>query len=299
MDMKCYHMSSFDGFPLYVREWSEVSSPQGLILIVHDVAEHSGRYQELCSTLSLDGYLVVAFDLRAFGASSRPEALGEGYKDIYQLSSKDVVYLYRHFTKKYGMPAYLMGTGYGGYLIMAALETKAITPKGVLLTGVGKLPSWRLRIIKLLSQCGMAKHRPKMVHNALLKAISPKSGGSILTRDQDKADGYKQDPLCGVLPTLGFDRSLLDGLLKTLSKRHMHKLAKVPYALFAGTSDRTLGKDGKHSLDLLVALRRLGLSVRFFGYEDARHSLVQETMRNRYIGHITEWLHTTDNPLPF
>ena len=282
-----------------MREWSEAASPQGLILLVHDLAEHSGRYQELCSALSLDGYLVVAFDLRAFGASARPEALGEGYKDIYTLSHKDVIYMYRHFTKKYDMPAYVMGTGYGGYLVMAALESNAITPKGVLLSGVGKLDLSKLRWLKALSSGGMAKHRPKMIHAAVIKSISPRSGGSFLTRDQDKADGYKKDPLCGVLPTLGFDRSLIDGLIKTLSSHSMRKLPQVPYALFAGTSDKTLGKDAQKSLDLLVAMRRLDLKVRYFGYEDARHSLVQETMRVRYIEHITEWLHATDSPLPF
>ncbi len=297
--MKCYHMSSFDGFPLYVREWSEASEPRGLILVLHDVAEHSGRYQEFCSALTLDGYLVVAFDLRAFGASSRPEALGEGESDVFDLSVKDVVYMYRHFTKKYDCPAYLMGTGYGGYLAMAALETKRIVPKGVLLCGVGKLPSGRLKWLRFLSRGGLAKHRPKLIHHIVVKAISPKSGGSVLTRDTDHADRYKQDPLCGVLPTLGFDRAMLNGILKLQHNRNMRALPDVPYALFAGTDDRTLGKDGKLSLKLLVELRRLKKKVRYFGYEDARHNLAHETVRARYLEHVTTFLHTTDEPLPF
>lgn len=64
-----------DGTSLLVRHWPvQPGEPWASMLMVHGLAEHTGRYERVGGQLSAAGIGAYAFDLRGFGASGGPRA---------------------------------------------------------------------------------------------------------------------------------------------------------------------------------------------------------------------------------
>ena len=58
-----------DGTELFVRNWRPGGEPWAFVLLVHGLAEHSGRYEHVGARLAAAGLDVTAYDQRGFGAS--------------------------------------------------------------------------------------------------------------------------------------------------------------------------------------------------------------------------------------
>jgi len=58
-----------DDLPLHVRQWTLTQGARGLVLIVHGLGEHIGRYAWLATQLNLAGWDVAGYDHRGHGAS--------------------------------------------------------------------------------------------------------------------------------------------------------------------------------------------------------------------------------------
>src|SRR4051794_12318803 len=73
------------GLSLYYRGW-EADDPRAAILIVHGLAEHSGRYQEFGRAMAGYGLSTYALDLRGHGMSDGRR----GHVDRFDLLLQDV-----------------------------------------------------------------------------------------------------------------------------------------------------------------------------------------------------------------
>ena len=65
-----YMFESFDGTELYGKTDS-VADPRGVVVIVHGLCEHQGRYDYLTMRLNARGYSVYRFDHRGHGRSKK------------------------------------------------------------------------------------------------------------------------------------------------------------------------------------------------------------------------------------
>src|SRR5947207_848085 len=66
------HVAARDGTDILVRHWpasGERPGPWATLLIVHGLAEHSGRYDHVGRFLAAAGIDANALDLRGFGGS--------------------------------------------------------------------------------------------------------------------------------------------------------------------------------------------------------------------------------------
>ena len=73
--------TSADGTRLLVRRWSAANDPWAQMLLVHGLAEHSGRYERTGGLLAKAGIDVTAFDLRGHGGSGGPRGDVEDWTD--------------------------------------------------------------------------------------------------------------------------------------------------------------------------------------------------------------------------
>ena len=61
--------SKYDSLPLSVLFIAPEENPKGILQIVHGMAEHKNRYEDLMSFLAKNGYACVCHDHRGHGES--------------------------------------------------------------------------------------------------------------------------------------------------------------------------------------------------------------------------------------
>ncbi|MEA2520301.1 MAG: hypothetical protein QOF49_2381, partial [Chloroflexota bacterium] len=64
------HLAARDGTDLLTRAWAAVGEPWATVVLVHGIAEHSGRYEHVGAQLAAAGLDVRAYDQRGFGGSA-------------------------------------------------------------------------------------------------------------------------------------------------------------------------------------------------------------------------------------
>ncbi len=75
--MTQFHEDSFqtlDGLKIYTAAWLPEAAPKAIVLLVHGIGEHSGRYQHVAAFLNEGGYAVYALDHRGHGRSEGERA---------------------------------------------------------------------------------------------------------------------------------------------------------------------------------------------------------------------------------
>lgn len=130
-----------DGTELLVRTWlpaPDTGEPRGTVILVHGMAEHSGRYPHVAKVLTDLGLRVRAFDLRGHGKSGGPRMALDA-QDNYLTDLAEIVDA--AVAEWHEMP-FVLGHSMGG-LIVARFTTARIRPvRGVLLSS----PALRVRL---------------------------------------------------------------------------------------------------------------------------------------------------------
>ena len=104
--------SSKPGVELFTAV-DEVENAKGVVLIVHGLAEHLGRYDLVTQELNGAGYTVYRFDNQGHGRSG-----GErGYLDDFNLFLDDTDILVEKIrAEQYGLPIFMLGHSMGGFI---------------------------------------------------------------------------------------------------------------------------------------------------------------------------------------
>ena len=105
-----------DGTALYLQGYREAGSAEAVVLVVHGLRDHGGRYAGLARSLAKRGWPTYALDLRGHGRSAGPRAWTsrfERYVDDVALAVEAVR------EAEPGAPLFLLGHSMGG--VIAAL----------------------------------------------------------------------------------------------------------------------------------------------------------------------------------
>jgi len=249
---------------LAVREYIP-HNLKSILIVLHGMTEHMGRYEELATGLCDVGIGVVGFDLPGHGCSTSfggAASFGENNWDCLV----DYISKFVHLVKeKYNCPLYIMGFSLGSFLLREYLCDNPTNLNGAIIVGTGVQPNIILRAM----ECIVSKEAEKVGFNNGSSFIDNLSFGQYnkevtnastpydwLCSDANAIADYAIDDLCKKQISAGLFLQLLQSMRKTNNpKQYRTWNHKLPILILSGTDDPVGGKGrGPQSVcDQLVA----------------------------------------------
>jgi alpha-beta hydrolase superfamily lysophospholipase len=277
-------LPAHDGLALFTRRWWPDEEPRAVVLLVHGIAEHSGRYAYAAAHLLLHRIAVLAYDHRGHGQSeglrTHVDAFGEYLEDLDRA-------LAWARTEAAGRPLFLMGHSLGGLIVARyVVDRRPEGLAGVVLSSPGlavpaDLAPFLQRIAGLLSRLAP---RLRTVRLDL----------ADLSRTPTVAPAYRDDPFTdkgGVRARLGHE------ILEATRHVRAHPEAfTLPLLLFHGTADRITDPEGSRWLHDHAPSGDKTLHL----YDGLFHETMNEPERDRVLTDLTDWLlaHSASSPSP-
>jgi len=301
MPAEAFWLEASDDCRLYVHAWRPEAPPRAVVLLVHGMADHGGRYQRLGQALTAAGLALYAPDLRGHGHTAEGGVLGH-YADAngWNRVLDDLAVLARHARQAHpGAPLFLLGHSMGSYLVQGYLLHHSASVQGAILSGSNYQPALFYRAARLVARLERLRQGPRG-RSALIEWLSfgsfnnafkpTRTAFDWLSRDPAEVDRYIADPLCGFRCTNQLWLDLLAGLAQISQPGSLAQIDRgLPLLIIGGTCDPV--SQGKRLTDLARALGRTGnRQVELVLYPDARHEVLNELNREQVTADLLAWL---------
>jgi len=253
-----------------VREWAPAGDPRAVIVLVHGLAEHCGRYERTGSLLAEAGFHVRGFDLVGAGASGGRRWHVDDWSQYH-----DQIVPHIEWARSQGKPVALMGHSIGGAIALGYLISDHPQPDLAVLSAPALAggDGWQKSVVPVLG--GVF---PRL-------AIPNPVKGEHLSRDPAVAEAYFADPLVVSKATLGFGREAL-AELERLNER-LGEL-NIPTLVIHGGEDQLVPAWSSEPLgDLDCVDRKV--------YPGLRHETLNEPEGPEVVADIVTWI---DHHLP-
>ncbi|MCB9228250.1 MAG: alpha/beta hydrolase [Deltaproteobacteria bacterium] len=293
-----------DQQPLAVWHWpvSPGVSPQGVVQIVHGMAEHAKRYQATAEALCAVGYAVVAHDQRGHGQTAAGQLQGH-YADHggWELIIKDLCAVRDRITSIYpSCPVFMLGHSMGSFIAQDYMELRGHDLAGVILSGSSYLHpklAGLLRIFPWIESLRQGRRQKSpLVHYLSFASFNRhfrpnRSEFDWLSRDPDEVDLYIQDPMCGFRCSNQLWMDLMGALRHIFDPRRQKQIPPdLPVYIIGGTED-PVSSYSADLLKLVSSLKRAGMQQihsRFF--PGCRHELFHEINREEIMEDLIRWI---------
>jgi len=254
-----------DGTDQLRRRWA-VEDPKAVILLVHGIGEHSGRYQHVGQFFAERGFDVAAFDNRGFGRSGGLR----GHIDSFRVFLDDIEERLAE-RRSIGAPVILLGHSLGGLMVTDYLVSSRPQPDLAVLSSpalAAEVPRWQR-----LAAPVFGRVRPKMFFPSEID-------GDGLSRDVEVQRAYSEDPLLVAGATAGLGHETFVAMQRAISK--LDRL-RVPTYVLHGDADPVVPPTASEPLaELDGVTRRL--------WPGLLHECLNEPEQNEVMAEIEAWL---------
>ena len=308
------HILSSDNIHYLHHEFFEPSDEKtevkATLLIVHGMAEHSGRYAEFAQFLADHGVAVVTYDHLGHGKTIKTERdLGFfGEEHPVQSLLKDVIIMADTLKNRHpDVPHFVMGHSMGSFIIRNVLKHHAGTFSGAILMGTADanpLTKVLLPVNKILAKVASRKQNPvfaKVMNKVLNSKLEDRISSSEfawLTEDPASIEIYEADPLTGFDFTNNGFMTLFSLMETGLNKNWATTIAKNFPMLFISGEDDPIGDMGHGIRKIVTRLNNKNFSnVDIQLYPNMRHEPLHEKDHKIVYQDILEWIesNTSDN----
>ena len=182
---------SFDETPIFYSRHGAQNTKKAVLIILHGMGEHGGRYRILSDALAGLGIETYLPDLRGYGKSGGPRGHVKSFSDFH----RDLEALHRLAGKQNpGAPIFILGHSFGGLVAASYAALGGVNPapplgvSGLILSSplfglFHKIPGWRHGVAVVASKLA-PRHTEKT-------QVNP----ALLTHDKLLLERYGSDPL--------------------------------------------------------------------------------------------------------
>ena len=280
---------------------ADVSTPIGSVLLLHDMAEHHGRFDDFCRILNGKGYDTYTYDHRGHGSEIRYEDLGYiADDDGYELLISDALHVLKYIKKvNRGRKLILFGQGMGSLVARCIIQAFDSLDACILCSSPNP-PQKKINSLLTTTKFIRLSKKPRYKSKYLSKKftefknfsrISNRTSFDWVSRDNQLVGSYISDPLCGFLGTVSFYNDMLNLTDEAIAKTNLKQIKNdLPILLISGGDDPVCNY-GEDTSELFDTYQRYHLSeVDCTIYAECRHDLLHETNNAAIIKDILEWL---------
>lgn len=248
-----------------VRKWAPETAPRAEVVLIHGIAEHSGRYEHVGSQLSGAGMAVTAPDLIGFGATGGRR----GHVDDWA-HYLDQVQAHIQAGRREPQPVILLGHSMGGLIALEYALSDRPSPDLLVLSAPGLFwgAAWQRKGAPII-----ARLTPKL-------PMSNHVNGEDLSRDPAVAEAYFADPLVITKSTAKLGAELFAAMDRT---RAAMSSLEIPTFLVHGGVDRIVPATSTVDLGRQASVERKL-------YPTLRHELFNEPEGPRVIDDVVSWI---------
>ncbi len=265
--------TGLNNFNLYRQAWLPDTAPKAILLIVHGIAEHCGRYTNLVNYFVPKGYAVYSFDLRGHGKSDGKRSYVERFS--YYLDDLQTFFnLVR--TENPNTKIFMVGHSMGSTIAVDYALAHQNETNGLIISGT-------------TLKAGSSINQATILMAKVLSVILPKMGVSALdasgiSRDKAVVEAYVKDPLnyTGKLSArVGAE------LLKTMAmlQKRLSEIT-LPILIMQGSQDRISDPASSKMLYDGVSSKDKTMKI----YEGYYHEIFNDPERQQVFTDMEAWL---------
>ncbi len=260
-----------DGLNIVARYWA-AESPRALVLLIHGIGDHSGRFDHVAKLLNRFRFSVIAPDLRGNGRSAGQR----GFVRIFDVLLDDIhaaVAIARQ--RADDLPLFIYGQSMGGLLGIYYAIKRQPNIRGLVATspalGIAMpAPTWKVVLGKSLGVIV-----PRMSLDTGLDVFN-------LTDDRKAVEKLVSDPLRHhrITPRMYF--GMINAGQQCFENANRLNCAAL---LMHGGQDRITDHKATEGFSELAG-PHIGLKI----WPDGKHELHNMTNKDEILGHLVQWL---------
>ena len=269
---------SFEGVRnvnIYYQGWLPEGKVSAVLLIVHGLGEHSGRYMNVVNHFVPLGYAVYGLDHIGHGKSAGTREFVETFDDF----TDTLTVFYKMVAEwQVDVPIFILGHSLGGLIISYYLLDHQNKFKGAIISG----PAVKI---------GDSVSQATIMMGKVLSKIAPKMGlisldVNAISRDPDVVAAYVNDPLVfhGKTPAR-LAAELLSAILRVTAEAGVITL---PISIVHGSEDSLADPTGSQMLYDKVSSEDKTLKI----YNGLYHEVFNEPERELVLKDIEDWLNS-------
>lgn len=264
------------GRAVFAQAWMPERNPSDVILIVHGLGEHSGRYAAWAERFLEKNLAVYALDLHGHGHTTGRR----GHTDAFGYIYDDIKYLLNTIHRDYPeSKIHLYGHSMGGALSLGFAASRAhnadaphlvsIVTTGTAIRPGFEPPAWKLKLAAWLD-----KFVPWLT---LGNELDP----SWLSSDKNIVAAYNSDPLVHDCISVRWYNEWMRAI--EAIKLQPEKI-KMPVYLLHGGADRATSPDAAEEMARVV-------HAKFQNWPGAFHELHHEPCQDLVFEAVMDWIH--------
>ena len=266
------YWKSFDDINLYAQTWYAFEKQRGVIHLIHDFNEYSGRFAHWARLLSKQGFTVRSFDLRGHGRSEGRRGYSSGYYKLLKDMELFIELGKKDFSE---IPNFLYGQGFGGnlainYAIQQNLNLSGLIVTSPWLESVKKNSRAQVFMMQLFSI-----FFPSFMLNNEMKA-------EHMSRDLRVVYNYKNDS--GIQNKMNVRLALQIAEAGEKASKSIYKI-NIPLLVMHGSDDNIVSCQASNNF-----VRNASELTTFIEWEGGYHELHNDLDHEKVFGSLLAWL---------